>query len=114
MLRLFPALAVIALAVVALYQRNQASLRLRGEPTVADLQIAYDAEVSSGEDALHDKNLKIVGAQCAAESGEAFSCQVGFVKTDEESERIYLDAALVQRKNEGGWKLLRGLCRRLL
>jgi hypothetical protein len=107
-------LPLLAIAAAALWrlQQNQAPSGL--EPTAADLQRAYDAEVSNGADRLHDKNLRIVGAQCAAEGGEAFSCQVGFVKTDEDSDRVYLDAALVRRDGDGGWKLLRGLCRRLL
>jgi hypothetical protein len=39
---------------------------------------------------------------------------VGFVKTDYDRTRVFLDAALVERGASKDWTLLRGLCRRLL
>ncbi|MCC3246961.1 hypothetical protein LG047_16830 [Methylocystis sp. WRRC1] len=82
-------------------------------PTIENLQAAYnrEANVAGG---LHDKDLRIVGLECATVEGARFACQVGFVKEEEGADRVYLDAALVERKSAEDWKLLRGLCRRLL
>ncbi len=84
-----------------------------GAPTVADVQAAYDrAALVAGE--LHDKDLKIVGVDCHPGMSGRYSCEVGFVKTDYDRTRVFLDAALVERGASKDWTLLRGLCRRLL
>ena len=84
-----------------------------GPPTIMDVQSAYDrAALVAGE--LHDKDLKIVGVNCHPGTSGRYSCQVGFVKTDYDRTRVFLDAALVERGASRDWTLLRGLCRRLL
>ena len=82
-------------------------------PTVPTLQAAYERE-ATGADVLHDRDLKILGIDCQADGSARFFCQVGFKKTSEPSDRVYLDAALVERRSDGDFKLLRGLCKRLL
>ena len=82
-------------------------------PTTPELQAAYDREVEVAG-SLHDKDLKIVGADCHPGDPGKFVCQVGFVEANIDPDRVYLDAALVERTEAGQWKLLRGLCRRLL
>lgn len=83
------------------------------DPTAGDLQTAYDrAAVEAAS--LHDAGLKIVGIECDPAEGVTWTCTVGFVKTDERSDRVYLDSALVERRGPADWKLLQGLCRRLL
>ena len=81
-------------------------------PSIGDLQRAYDREAADGGN-KHDKDLVIVGVDCAASGATRYICQVGFKRSEENSDRVYLDAALLERQSEG-WKLLRGLCRRLL
>jgi len=81
-------------------------------PSVGDLQRAYDREASfAGAD--HDEDVVIVGADCSTDGETRYVCQVGFKRSNENSERVYLDGALLEREN-GQWKLLRGLCRRLI
>jgi hypothetical protein len=63
---------------------------------------------------LHDDDLEIVGVDCHAGAPARFLCQVGFVKQNDDPDRVFLDAALIERRAGGGWKLLRGLCKRLL
>jgi len=82
-------------------------------PTVVDVQAAYDREVVVAG-ALHEKDLKIVRVECHSGDPNRFFCEVGFVKTDIDSHWVYLDAALIEWTETGEWKLLRGLCRRLL
>ena len=69
---------------------------------------------ASVAEALHDKDLKIVGVDCQPDGPTKFSCQVGFIKTEEQSDRVYIDAVSIERIANGNWKLRRGLCRRLL
>ncbi len=77
------------------------------------LQAAFDREASvAGSD--HDKDLQIVGMDCKPNAESKLSCQIGFIKRNEGGDRVYLDAALFERRMTGEWKLLRGLCRRLL
>jgi len=84
-----------------------------GPPTIMDLQSAYDrAALVAGE--LHDKDLKIVGVDCHPGMSGRYTCEVGFVKTDYDRTRVFLDAALVERGASKDWTLMRGLCRRLL
>ena len=74
-----------------------------GLETIGDREAVAAAE-------LHDADIKIVGLDCMPESGaRKFVCQIGFVRTNEHSDRIYLDAALVERIEREEWKLLRGL-----
>lgn len=82
-------------------------------PSINDLQDAFDREASVAG-GFHDKDLKIVGVDCQPDGQRKFVCQVGFVKTAERSDRVYIDAASIERTADGNWKLLRGLCRRLL
>jgi len=92
---------------------NPASPTIPAAPTIENLQTAYnrEANVAGG---LHDRDLKIVGLECAAAEGAKYACQVGFVKDEDGADRVYLDAALIERRGASDWKLLRGLCRRLL
>lgn len=84
-----------------------------GPPTIMDVQAAYDrAALAAGE--LHDKDLKVVGVDCHPGTSGRYTCEVGFVKTDYDRTRVFLDAALVERGGAKDWTLLRGLCRRLL
>ena len=108
------AAAAIVLVLVAQRERGAAADAADGgPPTVTDIQAAYDrAALLAGE--LHDKDLKIVGLDCHPGIGGRYSCQVGFVKSGYDPTRVFLDAALVERGPSRGWKLLRGLCRRLL
>jgi hypothetical protein len=101
--------AALCWAAVSTRARGEAS----GPPTVADLQGAYDNE-ARGDSALHDKDLEILGLDCHTIGPSRFVCDVGFVETGGEPGRVYLDAALVERLPGQGWKLLRGLCRRLI
>jgi len=85
-----------------------------GPPTLADLQAAYDSEAQLAGP-LHDKDLKIVGLECHPGSAPSrFYCEVGFVKSQLDPDRVFLDAAEVERRGPGSWKLLSGLCRRLI
>jgi hypothetical protein len=84
-----------------------------GPPTMAALQQAYDREKNAAG-GLHDDDLEIVGVDCHAGAPARFLCQVGFVKQNDDPDRVFLDAALIERRAGGGWKLLRGLCKRLL
>jgi len=81
-------------------------------PSVGDLQRAYEREATI-PDGKHDPDLVVVGADCVARNDQRYFCQVGFKRSEENSDRVYLDAALIERR-EGQWKLLSGLCRRLL
>jgi hypothetical protein len=81
-------------------------------PGLAEIQRAYDNEAAVAGD-KHDKNLKVVGVDCEKDAGPRISCQVGFVEPADFGDRVFLDAALLERKG-ADWKLLRGLCRRLL
>jgi hypothetical protein len=71
-----------------------------------------ELEAPAGE--LHDKDLKIPGVDCHPGMSGRYTCEVGFVKTDYDRTRVFLDAALVERGASKDWTLLRGLCRRLL
>ncbi len=66
------------------------------------MQSAYDREAAVAG-ALHDPDVVIVGVDCAAFDATKFTCQVGFKKRDENSDRVYLDAALIERER-GGWE----------
>jgi hypothetical protein len=102
--------------------RRQSSCYVRPEiapprraspPTIIDVQSAYDrAALAAGE--LHHKDLKIVGVDCHPGTRGRYACEVGFVKTDYDRTRVFLDAALVERGASKDLTLLRGLCRRLL
>lgn len=101
---------VIAIAAAAAYA-GLVAWRAQ-PPSVGDLQRAYDREATvAGAD--HDEDVVIVGADCSADGETRYVCQVGFKKSSENWERVYLDGALLEREN-GQWKLLRGLCRRLI
>jgi hypothetical protein len=101
----------VFVAALALGRLIGQAFAVEGTPTVADLQGAYDRE--AGQDsALHDKDLKIVGAECQPAESARFFCEVGFVKTGDDPDRVYLDAAVVEREAPTRWKLLSGLCRR--
>jgi hypothetical protein len=84
-----------------------------GPPTIMDVQAAYDRAALAARE-LHDKDLKIVGVDCHPGTSGRYTCEVGFVKTDYDRTRVFLDAALVERSASKEWTLLRGLCRRLL
>ena len=58
--------------------------------------------------------MQIVGVDCHPGTNGRYTCEVGFVKTDYDRTRVFLDAALVERSASKDWTLLRGLCRRLL
>ena len=81
-------------------------------PSVGDLQRAYEREAAI-PDGKHDPDVVVVGVDCAARGEQRYFCQVGFKRSEENSDRVYLDAAVVEREN-GRWKLRSGLCRRLL
>jgi hypothetical protein len=84
-----------------------------GPPTIVDLHSAYDRPaLVAGE--LHDKDLKILGVDCRPGMSGRYTLDVGFVKTDYDRTRVFLDAALVERGASKDWTWLRGLCRRLL
>jgi hypothetical protein len=108
------ALAAGALIALETLSKDEAAAAVDAKPpSIADLQAAYDrAAAKAGE--LHDKDLKIVGIDCRPSPGRRFSCQIGFVKTDDDLDRVFLDAALVERAASREWTLLRGLCRRLI
>ncbi len=110
-------IAVAAAAILMLRAPGERAAASRtadaGPPTIMDLQSAYDrAALVAGE--LHDKDLKIVGVDCHPGMSGRYTCEVGFVKTDYDRTRVFLDAALVERGASKDWTLLRGLCRRLL
>jgi hypothetical protein len=113
------ALSVAAVAAAVLMLRASAERAVAsgtaeaGPPTIMDVQAAYDrAALAAGD--LHDKDLKIVGVDCHPGVSGRYTCEVGFVKTDYDRRRVFLDAALVERGPSKDWTLLRGLCRRLL
>jgi hypothetical protein len=81
-------------------------------PSVAGLQAAFDREAIVA-DGKHDRDLKITGLECTPDQSKYF-CQVNFVRTEQSTGQVYLDAALVERRDGGDWKLLKGLCRRLI
>lgn len=82
-------------------------------PTIAGVQAAFDREAVVA-DGKHDKDLKITGLECQPNQPSGYFCQVNFVRSAQTSGQVYLDAALVEQSNNGNWKLLKGLCRRLL
>ena len=92
--------------------RGAATGNERAAPSVADVQAAYDRAALSA-DGLHDGDIRIVGVDCRPGTGMRFSCQVGFVKSEFDPTRVFLDTALVERTPKG-WTLARGLCRRLI
>ena len=107
-----PHLAGVVLGF-SLGDRGETKTTDASAPSLQDIQAAYDkAAALAGE--LHDKDLKIVGVDCHPGTGAKFYCQVGFVKTEYDPARVFLDAALVERNASRDWTLLRGLCRRLL
>jgi hypothetical protein len=81
-------------------------------PSVAGVQAAFDREAIVA-DGKHDRDLKITGLECMPDQAKYF-CQVNFVRTEQASGQVYLDAALIERRDDGDWKLLKGLCRRLI
>jgi len=81
-------------------------------PSIGDLQRAYEREATI-PDGKHDPDVVVVGVDCSARGEQRYFCQVGFKRSEENTDRVYLDAAVVERQN-GRWKLRSGLCRRLL
>jgi hypothetical protein len=79
-------------------------------PDISDIQTAYEQEASSAG-TLHDKGLKVLKAKCHDNAGEPFLCEVTFVSSSDPTERLYFDIVAVAR-NEHGWELKSGLCKR--
>jgi hypothetical protein len=82
-------------------------------PTIGETQEAYDREAAAGG-ALHDKDLKVVGVHCRGGADRRRWCQVSFIEQSGDPDRVFFDAALLERNDHRSWKLLSGLCRRLL
>ncbi len=82
-------------------------------PSIENIQAAFDREATTN-DGKHDKDIKITGLECLSDSPPKYSCQVNFVRSEQNSGQVYLDVALVEWREDGNWKLLKGLCRRLL
>ena len=79
-------------------------------PDVAALQTAYEREEFAGS-ALHDNGLKILKAKCHDAGTDRFLCEVTFVSREDSTQRLYFDIVAVAR-NEKGWELKSGLCKR--
>jgi len=107
-----PLAALAVIAGAALFGLAPAA-RSDAAPTTGQLQSAYDREAARAA-ALHDDQLKIVGLDCASADAATMSCTVGFTKEQQEPGRVFIDAALIAREKSGEWRLLKGLCRRLL
>lgn len=106
-------LRMMSLPVLALLAATLPAAAGPALPDAAAVQAAYDRAAASAED-RHDADVRILGVDCAEAGGTRVTCTVGFAKTDEASDRVYLDSALVERRSGGDWTLLQGLCRRLL
>lgn len=81
-------------------------------PTVGEIQMAY-VRAASAAGELHDKDLKVVGVDCRPTGGRRRWCRIEFVKEAVDPKIVFLDTALLERKGDEGWTLLRGLCRGL-
>lgn len=86
---------------------------VQASPTIPGIQAAFDREALVA-DGKHDRDLKITGLDCTQEQDSKYFCQVNFIRAEQHSGQVYLDAALIEQKGDGDWKLLKGLCRRLL
>jgi len=94
------------IAFVALAAAGSAALAFSvsdSKPAVGDLQRAYERE-SAIPDGKHDLDLVVLGVDCAARDDRRYFCQVGFKLTETDPDRVYLDAALIERQN-GQWRL---------
>ena len=80
-------------------------------PDVAGIQTADESEASAGSK-LHDKGLKVLDAKCHDQQSGQFLCEVTFISTNDESERLYFDVVAVKRVEGKGWELKSGLCKR--
>jgi hypothetical protein len=81
-----------------------------GAPGVSTIQAAYEQEASQGS-SLHDKNLRVIEANCDDPTGGRYLCQVTFLSTDDPNQRLYFDVVAVVR-GDRGWQLKSGLCKR--
>jgi hypothetical protein len=79
-------------------------------PSVSTIQTAYEREASQGSK-LHDRNLRVIAANCDDPTSGRYLCQVTFLSTDDPNQRLYFDIVAVAR-NEHGWELKSGLCKR--
>ena len=78
-------------------------------PDVKIIQAAYDSEEASGN-TNHDKNLKIVEAQCNEPHPGDYSCFVSFTNRLDAEERLYYDVAEVKKSGDI-WILKSGICK---
>jgi hypothetical protein len=79
-------------------------------PNVSIIQSAYEREASSGS-TLHDKGLRVIEAACDNPAEGKYLCQVTFLSNDDPDQRLYFDIVAVAR-NDRGWELKSGLCKR--
>jgi hypothetical protein len=78
-------------------------------PDMAAIQTAYEQEAAAGSK-LHDKDLKVLKANCHDEGKRPFLCEVMFISTTDPSERLLFDVVAVSRRGDG-WELKSGLCK---
>ncbi len=79
-------------------------------PDIEVLQSTYDLEVNSGNE-LHDRNLKIIEANCKKFDPLTYRCFVSFISRADPDMRLYYDVAEISNTGTG-WNLTSGLCKR--
>ena len=62
------------------------ALSMAAAPSVPDVQAAFDREAILS-DGLHDRDLKILEADCRPGENARYYCQVGFIMAGEGSEQ---------------------------
>lgn len=105
-------MSMIGLVTIVVFAGFRSERRREGAPTVGEVQAAYERAATPARSS-HDADLKIVQVDCRRSADARYSCRVDFVKAVSDPTRIFLDMAIVERRNPNGWILLRGLCRNL-
>lgn len=94
---------IIEVAAVFLSNLNPA-------PTIADIQNAYEtALIAPGASAL--PGLRVTRAQCFEGRRGSFLCEVKYSSTTTSQNGTQTDLVAIERKSNGEWILISGLCR---
>jgi nickel-dependent lactate racemase len=101
----------IVVALCALAASSTSHADTTGEPSVANIQAAYEREAAR-EAARHDKDLEVLSADCSrAASSPQFLCWVTYASKNHSPRQLNYDVVTMERKGDE-WELQGGLCKR--